>query len=150
VLVLLGQVLELHARSQTSSAIKALLGLTPRTARRVYDDGREEDVPLDAVQPGDRLRVRPGERVPVDGVVIEGISSVDESMLTGEPIPVEKVLGSRVTGGTVNGTGGFVMRAERVGADTSRSPPAAPSARTCSWRSPSWPPPRPSWPRRSR
>jgi Cu+-exporting ATPase len=118
VLVLLGQVLELRARSQTSSAIKALLQLAPRTARRLRPDGGEEDVPLDAVQPGDRLRVRPGERVPVDGVVLEGASAVDESMLTGEPIPVEKVHGSPVTGGTVNGTGGFVMRAERVGADT--------------------------------
>jgi P-type Cu+ transporter len=118
VLVLLGQVLELRARSQTSSAIKALLGLAPRTARRLRADGGEDDVPLDAVQPGDRLRVRPGERVPVDGVVVEGASAVDESMVTGEPIPVEKVAGSRVTGGTVNGTGGFVMRAERVGAET--------------------------------
>jgi P-type Cu+ transporter len=118
VLVLLGQVLELRARSQTSSAIKALLGLAPRTARRLLPDGGEEDVALDAVQPGDTLRVRPGERVPVDGVVIEGASAVDESMVTGEPIPVEKVAGSRVTGGTVNGTGGFLMRAERVGAET--------------------------------
>ena len=118
VLVLLGQVLELRARSQTSSAIKALLGLAPRTARRLLPDGREEDAPLDAVQPGETLRVRPGERVPVDGVVVEGASAVDESMVTGEPIPVEKVAGSRVTGGTVNGTGGFVMRAERVGAET--------------------------------
>jgi Cu+-exporting ATPase len=118
VLVLLGQVLELRARSQTSSAIKALLSLAPPTARRLRADGEDEDVPLDAVQPGDRLRVRPGERVPVDGVVIEGASAVDESMVTGESIPVEKVAGSRVTGGTVNGTGGFVMRAERVGADT--------------------------------
>jgi Cu+-exporting ATPase len=118
VLVLLGQVLELRARSQTSSAIKALLQLAPPTARRLRADGGEEDVPLDAVQPSDRLRVRPGERVPVDGVVVEGASAVDESMVTGESIPVEKVAGSRVTGGTVNGTGGFVMRAERVGAET--------------------------------
>jgi Cu+-exporting ATPase len=118
VLVLLGQVLELRARSQTSSAIRALLGLAPRTARRRQPDGREEDVPLEAVQPGDALRVRPGERVPVDGAVLEGTSAVDESMVTGESIPVEKVPGSRVTGGTVNGTGGFVMRAERVGAET--------------------------------
>jgi Cu+-exporting ATPase len=117
-LVLLGQVLELRARSQTSSAIKALLGLAPRTARRLRDDGQEEDVSLDAVQAGDRLRVRPGERVPVDGVVVEGSSSVDESMVTGEPIPVEKSAGARVVGGTVNGVGGFVMRAERVGKDT--------------------------------
>src|SRR3989440_1437635 len=117
-LVLLGQVIELRARSQTSSAIKALLGLTPKTARRLRDDGGEEDVSLDEVRPGDRLRVRPGERVPVDGVVLEGTSVVDESMVTGEPIPVEKAPGSRVTGGTVNGSGGFVMRAERVGSDT--------------------------------
>ncbi len=118
VLVLLGQVLELRARSQTSSAIKALLGLTPKTARRLGRDGSEEDVPLAAVQPGDRLRVRPGEKVPVDGVVLEGRSAVDESMMTGEPIPAEKAAGDRVTGGTVNGPGGFVMRAERVGSDT--------------------------------
>ncbi len=117
-LVLLGQVIELRARSQTSSAIKALLGLTPKTARRLRDDGDEEDVSLDEVRPGDRLRVRPGERVPVDGVVLEGTSAVDESMVTGEPILVEKAPGSRVTGGTVNGSGGFVMRAERVGSDT--------------------------------
>jgi len=117
-LVLLGQVLELRARSQTSSAIRALLGLAPKTARRLRDDGSEEDVPLDHVQPGDRLRVRPGEKVPVDGVVLEGTSAVDESMITGEPIPVEKVPGDRVTGGTVNGTGALVMRAERVGAET--------------------------------
>jgi Cu+-exporting ATPase len=118
VLVLLGQVLELRARSQTSSAIKALLNLAPPTARRTRPDGSEEDVPLESVQVGDRLRVRPGERIPVDGTVIEGTSAVDESMVTGEPIPVEKVSGSRVTGGTVNGTGGFVMRAERVGGET--------------------------------
>jgi Cu+-exporting ATPase len=118
VLVLLGQVLELRARSQTSTAIRQLLGLAPKTARRLLDDGREEDVPLDAVQPGDRLRVRPGEKVPVDGVVVEGTSAVDESMVTGEPMPVEKGSGDRVTGGTVNGTGGFLMRAERVGSET--------------------------------
>jgi len=118
VLVLLGQVLELRARSQTSSAIKALLQLAPPTAKRLAADGGEEDIPLEAVQPGDRLRVRPGERIPVDGVVVEGGSAVDESMVTGESIPVEKVSGSRVTGGTVNGSGGFVMRAERVGAET--------------------------------
>lgn len=117
-LVLLGQVLELRARSQTSSAIKALLGLAPKTARVLRDDGSEEDIPLDRVQPGDRLRVRPGEKIPIDGVVLEGASAVDESMVTGEPIPVEKTPDSRVTGGTVNGTGGFVMRAERVGSDT--------------------------------
>jgi P-type Cu+ transporter len=118
VLVLLGQVLELRARSQTSSAIKALLNLAPPTARRIRRDGTEEDVPLETVQVGDRLRVRPGERIPVDGTVVEGTSAVDESMVTGESIPVEKVPGSRVTGGTVNGTGGFVMRAERVGSET--------------------------------
>jgi len=117
-LVLLGQVLELRARSQTSSAIKALLGLAPKTARRLADNGAEADVGLEQVQPGDRLRVRPGERVPVDGIVLEGRSAVDESMVTGESIPVEKAPGSRVTGGTVNGTGGFVMRAERVGSET--------------------------------
>jgi Cu+-exporting ATPase len=117
-LVLLGQVLELRARSQTSSAIRALLGLAPKAARVVRDDGREEDLPLEYVQPGDRLRVRPGEKVPADGVVLEGSSSVDESMITGEPIPVEKTVGSRVTGGTVNNTGSFVMRADRVGSET--------------------------------
>ena len=117
-LVLLGQVLELRARSQTSSAIRALLGLAPKTARLLRDDGSEEDLPLESVVPGNRLRVRPGEKVPVDGGVLEGTSAVDESMVTGEPIPVEKTPGSRVTGGTVNGTGGFVMRAERVGSDT--------------------------------
>jgi Cu+-exporting ATPase len=117
-LVLLGQVLELRARSQTSGAIKALLGLAPKTARRLRDDGTEEDVPLDTVRVSDRLRVRPGEKVPVDGVVLEGKSAVDESMVTGEPIPVEKGPGDPVIGGTVNGTGGVVMRAERVGAET--------------------------------
>ena len=112
-LVLLGQVLELRARRQTGSAIRALLGLAPKTARRLRDDGVEEDVPLDQVVPGDRLRVRPGEKVPVDGVVIEGASAVDESMITGEPIPVEKGPDDRVIGGTVNGTGGLVIKAER-------------------------------------
>jgi Cu+-exporting ATPase len=118
VLVLLGQVLELRARSRTSAAIRNLLGLAPTTARRVEPDGTERDVPLDEVHVGDRLRVRPGERVPVDGVVAEGKTTVDESMVTGEPIPVEVTPGSMVTGGTVNGTGTFVMTAERVGADT--------------------------------
>ena len=113
-LVLLGQVLELRARSQTSSALKALLGLAPKTARAVRADGHEEDIPLDRVIVGDQLRVRPGEKVPVDGVVIEGSSSVDESMVTGEPIPVEKSADARVTGGTVNGTGTFIMRADRL------------------------------------
>jgi Cu+-exporting ATPase len=116
-LVLLGQVLELRARSRTGAAIRALLGLAPKTARRRRPDGGEEDVQLDAVRPGDRLRVRPGEKVPVDGAVEEGRSSVDESMLTGEPIPVEKAPGAAVAGGTVNQTGSFVMRAERVGAE---------------------------------
>lgn len=117
-LVLLGQVLELKARGQTSAAIKALLGLAPKTARRLREDGTEEDIPLEQIQVGDRLRVRPGEKVPVDGVVLEGKSAVDESMVTGEPIPAEKEPGSRVIGSTVNGTGSLVMRAERVGAET--------------------------------
>lgn len=117
-LVLLGQVLELRARSQTSAAIRALLGMTPKTARRVEEDGSEADVPLDAVRVGDRLRVRPGEKVPVDGVVLEGESAVDESMITGEPIPVSKRVDDSVTGATVNGTGSLLIRAERVGAET--------------------------------
>ncbi|MDQ5870683.1 MAG: HAD-IC family P-type ATPase, partial [Acidobacteriota bacterium] len=117
-LVLLGQVLELRARSRTGSAIRALLGLAPKTARRIREDGGEEDAPLADVRVGDRLRVRPGEKVPVDGVVLEGRSSVDESMVTGESIPVEKVSGERVIGATVNGTGALVMRAERVGSET--------------------------------
>jgi Cu+-exporting ATPase len=118
VLVLLGQVLELRARSRTSSAIRNLLGLAPKTARRIEADGSDRDVPLSEVRVGDRLRVRPGERVAVDGVVLEGRTTIDESMVTGEPIPVEKGPGAQVTGGTVNGTGTFVMQAERVGADT--------------------------------
>jgi Cu+-exporting ATPase len=118
VLVLLGQVLELKARSQTSSAIRALLRLAPKTARMIKPDGQEEDVPLEHIQVGHRLRVRPGERVPVDGMVQEGTTAVDESMITGESIPVEKKIGERVTGGTINGTGGIVMVAERVGRDT--------------------------------
>ncbi|HJQ69237.1 MAG TPA: heavy metal translocating P-type ATPase [Blastocatellia bacterium] len=117
-LVLLGQVLELRARSQTSSAIRALLGLAPKTARIIRADGAEEEAPLDSIKPGDMLRVRPGEKVPVDGTVIEGRSTVDESMITGEPVPVEKQKGDRVTGATVNGTGSFVMKAERVGSET--------------------------------
>ena len=117
-LVLVGQVLELRARARTSGAIKALLGLAPKTARRLAGDGSEADVPLAHVRPGDRLRVRPGEKVPADGVVLEGTTSVDESMITGEPVPVEKGPGARVTGSTLNGTGGFVMRAEKVGMDT--------------------------------
>ena len=117
-LVLLGQVMELRARSQTSAAIKLLLGLAPKTARIVRADGNEEDIPLEQVQPNDVLRVRPGEKVPVDGVVLEGASALDESMVTGESIPVEKTAGARLIGATVNGTGSLLMRAERVGADT--------------------------------
>ena len=118
VLVLVGQVLELRARSRTSSAIKALLGLAPKTARLVRQDGHDEEIGLDLIKPGDILRVRPGERIPVDGVIIEGASAVDESMITGEAIPVEKQQDDKVTGGTVNGTGAFMMRAERVGSET--------------------------------
>jgi Cu+-exporting ATPase len=117
-LVLLGQVMELRARSRTGAAIKALLGLAPKTARLIREDGSEADVPLDEAKPGDKLRVRPGEKIPVDGVILEGASSVDESMISGEPIPVEKFKGARVTGATVNGTGTLVMRAERVGSET--------------------------------
>jgi P-type Cu+ transporter len=118
VLVLLGQILEMKARGRASAALRRLIGLTPSTARLVLDDGREDDVPLELVQPGDRLRVRPGERIPVDGVVLTGQSSVDESFLTGEPIAVEKAVDSKVSAGTLNGTGTFVMRAERVGSET--------------------------------
>ena len=117
-LILLGQVLELRARSRTSAAIGKLLGMAAKTARRLREDGTEEDVPLEAVEVGDRLRVRPGEKIPVDGEVLEGSSHVDESMVTGEPIPVEKAPGDEVIGATVNGTGGLVMRARRVGAET--------------------------------
>ena len=117
-LVLVGQVMELRARSQTSAAIRGLLDLAPKMARILRDDGTEEDIPLDRVEVGDRLRVRPGEKVPVDGVVLEGGSSIDESMMTGEPMPVEKGKGDPVMGATINGTGAFVMRAERVGTDT--------------------------------
>jgi Cu+-exporting ATPase len=117
-LVLLGQVLELRARSQTSGALRALLGLAPRTAQMVRDDGTEEPVPLERVRVGDRFRVRPGEKVPVDSVILEGSSAVDESMITGEPIPVAKSPGDRATGGTVNQTGTFIASAERVGSDT--------------------------------
>src|SRR6185369_1422629 len=108
-LTLLGQVLELRARSQTSAAIRSLLGLQAKTARRILTDGTEEDIPLTDVHIGDALRVRPGEKVPVDGVVTEGRSSVDESMLTGEPIPVEKTSGAHVIGATINGTGSLVI-----------------------------------------
>jgi P-type Cu+ transporter len=117
-LVLLGQVLELRARSRTGAAIKALLGVVPKTARRIASTGSESDVPLEHVHIGDKLRVRPGEKVPVDGVILEGYSSIDESMISGEPIPVEKTAGGSVIGGTINGTGSFVMRAERVGRET--------------------------------
>ena len=117
-LVLLGQVLELRARSRTGAAIKALLGLAPKTARRIREDGQDEDVSLDLVKRGDKLRVRPGEKIPVDGIVLEGSSAVDESMVTGEPIPVVKRNGDRVIGATVNATGTFVMEVERVGPDT--------------------------------
>ena len=117
-LILLGQVLELRARSKTGAALELLLGLAPPVARRVEEDGSEHDVELEEVRVGDRLRLRPGEKVPVDSIVLEGRSAIDESMLTGEPIPVEKVAGSRVIGGTVNGTGGLLLRAEKVGSDT--------------------------------
>jgi P-type Cu+ transporter len=117
-LVLLGQVLEIRARSQTNAAIKMLLGLAPKTARLINDDGTEEDLPLEHVKPGDKLRIRPGEKVPVDGIVIEGSSSVDESMVTGEPIPVSKRIADKLVGATVNGTGSLVMEAQRVGSDT--------------------------------
>jgi len=118
VLVLLGQVLELRAREQTGSAIRALLNLAPKTARRIRDDGNDEEVPLEQVNLGNRLRVRPGDSVPVDGVVIEGRSAVDESMVTGESMPVEKEPGANVIGGTINGTGSLIMRAEKIGSDT--------------------------------
>jgi len=117
-LILLGQVLELRARSRTSAAIRQLLGLAATSARRIRDDGSEEDVPLDAVQVGDSLRVRPGEKIPVDGVVMEGASNVDESMVTGEPMPARKQPGDRVVGATLNGTGGLVIRAEKIGSET--------------------------------
>jgi len=117
-LVLLGQVLELKARSQTGAAIKALLGLAPATARRINPDGSEEDVPLEVIKPDDLLRIRPGEKVPVDGIVTEGSSSVDESMVTGEPVPVEKTANDPLIGATINGTGTLVMRAEKVGSET--------------------------------
>jgi hypothetical protein len=117
-LMLLGQVLELRARSRTNTAIKLLLGLVPKTARLVRADGNEEDILLQQFQPGDVLHVRPGEKVPVDGVVTEGSSAVDESMVTGEPIPVEKTAGARLIGATVNGTGSLLIRAEKVGTDT--------------------------------
>ena len=117
-LVLLGQVMELRARERTGSAIKALLDMAAKTARVIREDGTEEEIPLEDVQVGDKLRVRPGDKVPVDGVVLEGRSSVDESMISGEPMPVEKVAGDTVTGATINGTGSMVIEATRVGADT--------------------------------
>jgi Cu+-exporting ATPase len=117
-LVLLGQVMELRARHRTGAALRALLGLAPKTARRINADETESDVPLDQIQVGDRLRVRPGEKMPVDGVVIEGASAIDESMITGEPIPIEKAAGDKVIGATVNGTGGLVVEAQRIGSDT--------------------------------
>ena len=117
-LVLLGQVLELRARSRTGAAIKSLLGLAPKTARRLLPNGSEEDVSLDQVHIGDRLRIRPGDKIPVDGVVVEGQSSINESMITGEPVPVEKTAGDRVIGGTINETGALIVRADRVGKDT--------------------------------
>jgi Cu+-exporting ATPase len=117
-LILLGQVLELRARSQTGAAVRQLLGMAAKSARRIAADGTESDVPLDAVQVGDRLRVRPGDKVPVDGVILEGTTAIDESMVTGEPLPVEKRAGDRVIGATINGTGSVVMRAEKVGAET--------------------------------
>jgi Cu+-exporting ATPase len=117
-LVLLGQVMELRARSRTSAAIRALLDLSPKTARVLYSDGTEKDIPLEQVKPGDRLRVRPGEKIPVDGILLEGRSSVDESMITGESMPVEKSPDSKVIGATINGAGSFVMQAERVGSET--------------------------------
>jgi len=117
-LTLLGQLLELRARAQTSAAIKALLGLAPKTARRLREDGSEEDIPLTHVHVGDRLRVRPGEKVPVDGTVLDGRSNIDESMLTGEPVPVEKTVDDRVIGATINGSGSLIIRADRIGGDT--------------------------------
>src|SRR5207245_11224740 len=118
VLVLLGQLLEVKARSTTSSAIKKLLGLAPKTARIVHSDGTEADIPLEQVKKGDVLRIRPGEKVPVDGVVIEGQSAIDESMISGEAMPVEKTAGASVIGGSVDGTGGLITRSGCVGADT--------------------------------
>ena len=140
VLVLLGQVLELRAREQTGGAIRALLNLAPKTARRIRADGEDEEVPLEAVHAGDRLRVRPGEGVPVDGEVLEGRSAVDESMVTGESMPVAKEAGSKVIGGTVNQTGALVMRAEKVGADTmlSRIVPWSPRPSAAGRRSSGW------------
>jgi Cu+-exporting ATPase len=116
--VLLGQVLELRAREQTGGAIRALLDLAPKTARRVRVDGTDEDIPLEQVAVGDRQRVRPGDKVPIDGAIVEGRSAVDESMVTGESMPVAKAVGNRVIGGAVNQSGSFIMRADRIGRDT--------------------------------
>jgi Cu+-exporting ATPase len=132
VLVLLGQVLELRARAQTSGAIKALLNLAPKTARRVRSDGADEEVALELVQVGDRLRVRPGEKVPVDGEMLDGRVSIDESMVTGESMPVTKVAGDKVIGGALNKTGSFLMRADRVSTSRQRSA-AATARRPFSW-----------------
>src|SRR5207248_3393218 len=117
-LVMLGEVLQLRAMGETSTAIRKLLGLAPNTAVRVNADGGEEEVPLAEVKPGDRLRVRPGEKIPVDGTVVEGASHVDEAMITGEPMPAAKKSGDRMTGGTINGKGTLIMRAERIGSET--------------------------------
>ena len=117
-LVLMGQVLELRARSRTGDAIKSLLNLAPKTARRLTPCGHERDVPLDQLKTGDTLRVRPGEKIPVDGVILEGTSTIDESMMTGEPLPVSRSVGDEVLGATVNGTGSLLIEARRVGADT--------------------------------
>lgn len=117
-LVLMGQVMELRARSKTSSAIKELLGLAPKTARKIFEDGLERDIAIEDVKVGDRLRIRPGEKIPIDGIILEGSSFVDESMITGEPNPAEKKQDSKVVGGTINGTGGLVMQAERIGSET--------------------------------
>src|SRR5690606_112287 len=119
-LTLLGQILELRARAQTSAALKALLGLAPKTARRINDDGTEQDVPLEQVRVGDRLRIRPGEKVPVDGVVLEGTSAIDESMLTGEPLPVTKRPVDKVVGATPNTNGSLIMPSDRGRARTFR------------------------------
>jgi Cu+-exporting ATPase len=133
-LVLLGQVLELRAREQTSGAIRSLLNLTPKTARRIAPDGSEEEAPLELVAIGDFLRVRPGEKVPVDGVVIEGHSAADESMVTGESLPVSKEAGSKVIGGTMNASGGFVMQAQKIGSETRWWPrPSAAARRSSAW-----------------
>src|SRR5690606_25343815 len=118
VLVLLGQILELNARQRTSAAIRALMDLAPKTALRIAEDGTESVVPVDTLMPGDKVRIRPGEAIPVDGSVIEGRSGVDEQLVTGEPLPVDKAVGDKLTGGTLNRTGSLIMQVERVGAET--------------------------------